>query len=197
MTGIGIAPEKTARMKTAVTTRALVDSLDAAEAASVVGILAAAEIATSEAAMGECRTRAAELDGNLETAGWDIFEAIGKLNDDRQQAAQEILAELREALSSDEHVVGLAPALTSAQARAVRLLTKPVEAPKPPIVTPPITFPEKPLALTPVAQGKKIVGQGTRQDLSLADAKKCLAELDEQVKTGQKARISVSWVIEE
>jgi len=109
-------------MKTAVTTRALVDSLDAVEPASVVGILAAAEIATSEAAMGECRTRAAELDGNLETAGWDIFEAIGKLADDRQQTAQEILAELREALSSDEHVVGLAPALTSAQARAVRLL---------------------------------------------------------------------------
>ena len=197
MTGIGITSEKTARMKTAVTTRALVDSLDAVEPASVVGILAAAEIATSEAAMGECRTRAAELDGNLETAGWDIFEAIGKLADDRQQTAQEILAELREALSSDEHVVGLAPALTSAQARAVRLLTKPVEPPNPPIVTPPITSPEKPPALTSVAKGKKIVGQGTRQDLGLADAKKCLAELDEQVKTGQKARISVSWVIEE
>jgi hypothetical protein len=131
MTGIGIVPEKTARMKTAMTTRALVDSLDAAEPASVVGVLAAAEIATSEAAMGECRTRAAELDGNLETAGWDIFEAIGKLTDDRQQAAQEILAELREALSGDEHVVGLAPALTSAQARAVRLLTKVVPPPPP------------------------------------------------------------------
>jgi predicted nucleic acid-binding protein len=197
MTGIGIAAEKTARMKTAVATRALVDSLDTAEPSAVVSILAAADIATSEAAMGECRTKAVELDGNLETAGWDIFEAIGKLTDDRQQAAQEILAELREALSSDEHVVGLAPALTSAQARAVRLLTKPVEPPKPPVVTPPITSPEKPPALTPVAQGKKIVGQGTRQDLGLADAKKCLAELDEQVKRGQKARISVSWVIEE
>ena len=164
MTGIGITSEKTARMKTAVTTRTLVDSLDAAEPASVVGILAAAEIATSEAAMGECRTRAAELDGNLETAGWDIFKAIGKLTDERQQAAQEILAELREALSSDEHVVGLAPSLTSAQAQAVRLLTKPMEMPNPAIVAPPITSPEKPPALTPVAKGKKIVGQGTRQD---------------------------------
>lgn len=197
MTGMGVASESTDRMKTAVATQTIVESLDAAEPSSVVDLLAAAEIATSEAAMGECRSKAAELEGNLETAGWDIFEAIGKLTDDRQQAAKEILAEVRQALSSDEHALALAPALTGAQAQAVRLLTKSMEPPKPPIVTPPIQPPVKPPALPPVAKGKKIVGQGTKQDLGMTDAKKCLADLDKQVKAGQTARVSVSWVIEE
>ena len=195
MTGIGIVPEKTARMKTAVATRALVDSLDAAEPSSVVGILAAAEIVTSEAAMGECRTRAAELDGNLETAGWDIFDAIGKLTDDRQQAAQEILAELREALSSDEHVVGLAPALTSAQARAVRLLTKPVEAPKPPVVTPPT--PHQPPTPPPPTPGWKVVDEGAADGLDLSKAKDKLAALERRLQGDCRIQVGISWRIEE
>jgi len=143
--------------------------------------------------MGECVGKAAELEGNLGTAGWEIFEAIGKLGDERKAAAEAILAEVQQAISSDEHVVALAPALTGAQARAVRLLTKAVETPqgKTPIVT--TVKPDKPL----VSPGKRVVGQGTKQDLSAAAAKDLLANLDKQVKAGQTARISVSWVIEE
>jgi len=182
-------------MKTAVATRVLVDSLDAAEASSVVVILAAAEIATSEAAMGECRAKAAELEGNLEAAGWDIFDAIGKLTDDRQQAAQEILVELREALSSDEHVVGLAPALTSAQARAVRLLTKPVEPPKPPIVTPPT--PHQPPTPPPPTPGWKVVDEGEADGLDLSKAKDKLAALEKKLRGDRRIQVQISWRIEE
>lgn len=189
-----LVPENTDRVKTAVATLAIVEKLYAAEPASVIGLLAKAEIATSEAAMGECAGKAAELEGNLGTAGWDIFEAIGKLTDDRKAAAEAILAEVRQALSSDEHVVPLAPALTGAQARAVRLLTKPVE---PPPVAPPVTPPAKPPVQPPVTPGKRVVNQGAKQDLSTAAAKELLTSLDKQVKAGQTARISVSWVIEE
>ena len=195
MTGIGIVPEKTARMKTAVATRALVDRLDAAEPSRVVDILARAEIATSEAAMGECRTRAGELDGNLETAGWEIFDAIGKLTDDRQQAAQEILTELRNALSSDEHVVGLAPALTIAQARAVRLLTKPVEAPTPSVVTPPT--PHQPPTPPPPTPGWKVVDEGAADGLDLSKAKDKLAALERKLQGDCRIQVRISWRIEE
>jgi hypothetical protein len=190
---LGIIPENTDRVKTVVATLAIVEKLHAAEPANVIGLLAKAVIATSEAAMGECVGKAAELEGNLGTAGWEIFEAIGKLGDERKAAAEAILAEVQQAISSDEHVVALAPALTGAQARAVRLLTKAVETPqgKTPIVT--TVKPDKPL----VSPGKRVVGQGTKQDLSAAAAKDLLANLDKQVKAGQTARISVSWVIEE
>ena len=111
MTCMGLAPEGTDRMKTALATQKLVGLVSAAEPANVVGLLARAEIATTEAAMGECRSKAAELEGNLETAGWEIFEAIGKLDDERKATAAEILADVRQALAADEHVTALAPAL--------------------------------------------------------------------------------------
>ena len=166
---LGIVPENTDRVKTAVATLAIVEKLHAAEPTNVIGLLAKADIATSEAAMGECVGKAAELEGNLGTAGWDIFEAIGKLGDERKAAAEAILAEVQQAISSDEHVMALAPTLTGAQARAVRLLTKAVEIPqpKPGVVTPPLNTPVQPL-ITP---GKRVVGQGTKQDLSAAAAK--------------------------
>ena len=83
---------------------------------------------------------------------------------------------------------------------AVRLLTKPVPPPpKPPVVVPPVDLPPVPAppVKPPQPQGKKIVGQGTKQDLTLADARQVLADLSGQVKPGQTARINVSWVIEE
>ena len=52
------------------------------------GLLAKADMATRERRMGECVGKAAELEGNLEAAGWDIFEAVGKLSDDRQAKAR-------------------------------------------------------------------------------------------------------------
>ena len=200
MTCMGLTPDTTNRMKTALATQKLMGLVSAAEAANVVGLLARAEVATTEAAMGECRSKAAELEGNLETAGWDIFEAIGKLDDERKVAAAEILADVRKALAADEHVTALAPALKGAHASAVRLLTKPVPPPpKPPVVLPPVDLPPPPTppVTPPQPQGKKIVGQGAKQDLALADARQVLTDLGGQVKPGQTARVNLNWVIEE
>jgi len=199
MTWMGIAPEATDRLKTAQATQKIVGLVSAAELANVIGLLSRTEIATTEAAMGECVEKAAELEGNLETAGWEIFEAIGKLDDERKATAAEILAEARQALAADEHVTALAPALKGAHAQAVRLLTKPVPPPKPPVVGPPVDLPPTPTppVKPPLPHGKKIVGQGAKQDLALADARQVLADLGGQVKPGQTARVNLNWVIEE
>jgi hypothetical protein len=195
MACLGLTPESTDRMKTAVATQTIVGLVVAAEPANVIGLLARAAVATSEASMGECVGKAAELEGNLETAGWEIFEAIGKLDDERKATAAEILAEVQQALAADEHVMPLAPALKGAHARAVRLLTKPVESQpaKPGVVTPPLKPPVQP----PITPGKRVVEQDTKPNLTLSAAKDLLANLDKRVKTGQAAKISVSWVIEE
>ena len=165
MTCMGLAPEATDRMKTALATQTIVGLVAAAEPANVIGLLARAEIATSEAAMGECVEKAAELEGNLETAGWEIFEAIGKLDDERKATADAILAEVRQALAADEHVTALAPALKGAHARAVRLLTKATPAPQPPVAPPIVRHRRHASGRPPVPKGKKVVGQDTKQDL--------------------------------
>ena len=153
--------------------------------------MASATVETSETAMGECVSKAPELEGNLDTAGWQTFELIRKLPEEHQATAKAILADLQKALASDEHVLELAPALRSAQAQAMRLLEKLVEVkpPKPPITPPPIEPPPK--------KEKRIVGQDSKQDLTLPAAKEVLSDLDGKLKSGQSVRVNVSWVIEE
>jgi len=188
---LGIAPDEADRMKTARTTQKLVTLLTAAEPANVVEVLARAEIATSDAAMGECVGKAAELEGNLETAGWEVFQALGELDDDRKPAAEETLSGVRQALAADEHVTALAPALKGAHAAAVRLLVKQVKSPEEPVDRP------KPPVEPPMAKGKRVVDRGTKQDLSLAEAKQTLEEVGRKVSANRTARVSVNWVVEE
>ena len=138
-------------------------------------------MATSESAMGECVGKAAELEGNLETAGWEIFEAVAKLSDDRQEKAQQVFGEVREALRSDEHALQLAPALRGAQAKAVQLLTKPIQVP----------------TLPPVKPGRREIQRGTKEGLTIAEAEACLSRLSGDLKPDQTARIYLGWVIEE
>ena len=53
-----------------------------------------------------------------------------------------------------------------------------------------------PVAL-PASKGKKVVGRDTKENLSVTDARRVLSEVEKQVKSGQNARINVSWIIEE
>jgi hypothetical protein len=156
----------------------------------LVDRLAAATIATSLAAMGESATKASELEGNLATANWEIFEALAKLVDDRREEAASILGEVRAALTSDEHVLELAPALKGAQARAVRLLTKPTKAEQANRNEPPAPGPRP-------ATGSRVIQRGEKRDLSPAAAKVFLDNLANELSDGQSARVDVNWVIEE
>ncbi|HKM53872.1 MAG TPA: hypothetical protein VJY33_10715, partial [Isosphaeraceae bacterium] len=179
-TKLGV-PADSDRMRTATATQALVERLCSAEPGAIVSLLEAAEVATSESAMGECVGKAAELEGNLETAGWEIFEAVAKLTDDRQEKARQILVEVREALQSDEHALQLAPALRGAQAKAVQLLTEPVG----------------PLLEPQVKKGRVVVKRDSKEGLTITGAEACLSRLRLDLKPGQTARINLGWVIEE
>ena len=193
MTEIGMSPDTTDRMKTAKATLSLVEKVGVTEPAAIVKLLSTANIATSEAAMGECVGKAAELEGNLDTAGWQTFELVRKLPDEHQVTAKKILNDLEEALSSYEHAIELAPALKSAQAQSMRLLEKLVEV-KPPVTKPGVTPPKiKP----PVKQEKKVVEQDSRENLTLQAAKEELDGLDSRLGPDQSVRINVSWVIEQ
>ena len=201
MTQLAVAADSSDRLKTGLATWTLMESLHNANGDDVVRLLAAADIATSETAMGECAAKAAELEGNLETAGWEIFDAIRDLTDDRSTTATAILTDVANALSSDEHVVALAPALKAAHAKAVRLLTKPTASP-PKTAEPipyvsgipmPVSTPSIPVG----GRAKRVIAEGSQQNLNLAAAQSVLDQLSKDTKAGQAVRINVSWVIEE
>ena len=134
---------------------------------AVVGVLASAEVATSESAMGECLNKAGTLAGTLDGTNWEIFEAIAGLTDERRAKAQEIRGEVRKALVSDEHVKQLAPALRGAQAKAVLMLTKPSAQPALPLPQPP----PGPGLQPEVRPGWRVVGQGSRDGLTIIAAR--------------------------
>lgn len=200
MTDLEITAESTDRMQTAVASQILIENLSTAKLDEIVSLLAEATIATSEAAMGECISKAARLEGQLNATNWESFELLQKLPPNFHSASKQILVDLKEAMMSDEHVLDLGPALNSAQARAMRLVSQAIE-------TPPTPEGETTTAETPTDNDSpppptsgaavQIIDQGTKQGLTLSAAEEILSELKARLKPAQQARVNVSWVIEE
>jgi hypothetical protein len=206
---LGVDPANSPRLTTASATASLVEKLHVSEASQVASALASAAVATTEAAMGECLSKASQLLATIESTNWEIFDAIAKLADERQAVAQSIRSSIAQALQSDEHVTALGPTLKEAQLKAVRLLTQtpppPVPVPVPvPAVTPPVagvtsvTLPgvTTPPVSKPTAT-KKILESETRSDLSIGELKKIVSDLEQKYTGKQVIKFNASWIIEE
>jgi hypothetical protein len=204
---LGVDPANSPRLATASATASLVEKLHVSEASQVVSALASAAVATTEAAMGECLSKASQLLATIESTNWEIFDAIAKLADERQSVAQSIRSSIAQALQSDEHVTALGPTLKEAQLKAVRLLTQtpppPVQVPVP-AVTPPVagvtsvTLPgvTTPPVSKPTAT-KKILESETRSDLSVSELKKILSDIEQKYTGKQVIKFNASWIVEE
>jgi hypothetical protein len=175
------------RLTTAQATAALVERLHAKPTDEVIPTLAQADIATTATAMGECLSKATSLASTLRQTSWEIFQAIQALADDRQTRANAIVAEVRQALTRDEHVLPLSSALKKAQSAAVQLLSKPVDPPPIP-PTPPIDPPK--------TKGKQVIKQGSVTNLDVKSIQDCIVELSQGLKAGQTLSLSLSWIIE-
>ena len=97
---LGIDAANADRMQTAAATLAMVGRLSDGEPADVVDVLATAQVATSESAMGECLSKAAKLVERLDATDWEIFEATARLTDERKGTADEIRTILCQGLPS-------------------------------------------------------------------------------------------------
>jgi hypothetical protein len=204
---LGVDPANSPRLATASATASLVEKLHVSEASQVVSALATAAVATTEAAMGECLSKASQLLATIESTNWEIFDAIAKLVDERQSVAQSIRSSIAQALQSDEHVTALGPTLKEAQLKAVRLLTQtpppPVQVPVP-AVTPAVagvTIVTLPGVTTPPfskpTATKKILESETRSDLSVSELKKILSGIEQKYPGKQVIKFNASWIVEE
>ncbi|MBL8888645.1 MAG: phage resistance protein [Planctomycetaceae bacterium] len=188
---LGFDPVNSARLTTASATASLVEKLHVSDASQVVSALASAAVATTEAAMGECLSKAAQLVATIDSTNWEIFDAIAKLNDERQAVAQSIRSSITQALQSDEHVTSLGPALKEAQLKAVRLLTLPTPPPPP---LPPTPLPPLP---SPPLPGVIIVERGDRSDLSVSELESIVEDIKQKYTSGEIVKFHVRWVVEQ
>lgn len=187
-----LAVTESPRLKTAQATAALAERLNAGDGDGLVGVLASAEVATSEAAMGTCLKHAPELAATLDAFNWEILDAVGRLGDGRREGADEVRRLVREALTADEHALALAPALKEAQSKAVRLLTQATPPPAPEVVPPrkeAVVVP--PLKVTP-----RTVSSGEKADLTLVEAAEQLERLKKEQTAGRSVTVSLAWKIE-
>jgi hypothetical protein len=189
LAGLGITDAP--RLKTAQATLALVDRLHATDNDGVVGVLASAQVATSEAAMSACLAKGAELAATLDAFNWEILDAVGRLDDERQAGATEVSRTVHEAMTADEHAVPLAPALKEAQSRAVRLLTKSTPSPR-------TTTPSTRVTPQPGPGGNRgSVREGEKAGLNLSEARRQLEQLEAEAQAGRKVTVDLAWRIVE
>ncbi len=197
MTCMGLAPEATDRMKTALATQKLVGLVSRPSRPTSSACWPAPRLPRARRRWASAWSKAAELEGNLETAGWEIFEAIGKLDDERKATADAILADVRQALAADEHVTALAPALKGAHARAVRLLTKVV----PPIAArlAAVVRRRRHLRSTPSshARARRLSAREPSRTWRSPTPGRCWPTWVGRSSRGRPPAINVSWVIEE
>lgn len=116
---------QTKRGRTAKAVQTLLERIAAAEPEATIDVFAAAPSDTSDPAMGRSLAQASAIVGALTSTAWNLFEAVGRLNDERHAAGQAIRARVGEALEADELAVPLSAALKRAQDDAVALLTPP------------------------------------------------------------------------
>jgi hypothetical protein len=177
---LGVA--ESSRLQTAQATLSLVERLNAGDGDALVGVLASAQVATSEAAMGACLKHAAELAATLDAFNWEILDAVGRLGNGRGGGAAEVQRLVREALVADEHALALAPALKGAQSKAVRLLTQATPRPDPKVVVP---------LPTP-----RTVSHGEKAGLTLSEAAEQLERLKKEQSAGRTVTVSLAWKVE-
>lgn len=184
METFGVDPAKAPRMKTARHVQALVDNLASADPDQLLEALVSAPVATSEEAMGNAGTKAAELVQGLRNIQVKVLTGIRDLPAERRSEAEPVLDRLRDALSRDELAMGLLPETQRAQDEAVKVLTRP-EAPAPPPPAP------------PSQPGWKVVERDSREGLDAASAKELFETLQERLRGPGERRLRLQWTVEE
>jgi hypothetical protein len=119
---LGTAGVISTRLKTAQTTKSIVDALSQSTGDGFLLAMIGAEIFSSDQAMGTSFKKAADIVESLSRANWELLEAILRLTDNRKMAADAIWISVRDAFQRDELAVAIGPALADAQSRAVKLL---------------------------------------------------------------------------
>jgi hypothetical protein len=181
METFGVDPDVAPRLRTARHVLALVEELAATEPERALEILEAAQIATSEEAMGNAGKRAAAVVLGLRSASVSVLTGMKEIRDERRPRAEAVLDRLREALSRDELAIGLVAEVERAVAEAVKILTKPAPVPPPPLAVP----------------GWKVIERESRAGLDVGGAEELFETLRGRLRAQAERRLRLEWVLEE
>jgi hypothetical protein len=183
---------KSERVRTAKAVKALLAACEGKEPTPIVGAVANAKIETNCTTMGKSLKSAKAVLGCLRTTRWDLFTAVGQLQDERKVESDRLIQDVCTWLKMDEHALvgGLASKLSDAEGRAIKLLTPPKPVIVPPTVLP-LVDPPKP------KPGWKAVGSGNKSRLKHAESVSEAESLLQKLQQNTKLRLTIQWTLEE
>ena len=179
------------RVRTAKSVKALLAACDNKEPTALVGAIAQAKLETNSTSMGKGLKSAKTLLDCLRTTKWELFSAVGQIHDHRKTEAEVLIEDVWSWLKTDEHALagGLASKLSTAEGRAIKLLTPPKMMERD-VILPPIDPPKPKLGLKQIGSGGK--ARMSNRD-SISETKSLLHKLEENA----KLRLTVQWTLEE
>ena len=194
--GRGIPPATADRFRTASAAHSLLAALDRVEDDALVSTLAAADVQTSPAAMGQCLKSAHDVTGALAAGEWQVFDRTDQLPEPYHERVQEIATSLDEALRRDEHVTPFVGVLRGCRTRALDLMIEAANAPPPPIPSrPPVPEPptrpdgpERPDSVAPSAT----TGHRT---VAAAEIRTVFEEIENAARETGATRVEIRWTI--
>ena len=198
---LGLEPASSQRMATIVTARQLVNSVATLAGTELIEAIARMQMPTSAEALGMAIAQSPRLAAALGAITWPLHEAASGVRGPLQANAERIVGALRTAVMTDEHAVPLRDAVDTFNREAGALVASampsaavPPAATTPPPAAPGVTTPPQP---RPAPAGRRIVTQGSRQNLDPAAARDVLAEIERQATASRKVTVEITWIVDE
>ncbi|MQM38298.1 hypothetical protein KBTX_02308 [wastewater metagenome] len=183
---LGLDPGSSQRRRSVEAARTILERITQAEENEVIRALAQTDIPGSTTAVGACIGKAGELAETLEQSGaWDLFQRLAELPAEWTAEAESIMSPVHDALTRDEHVLPLTPAVDEAQRSALDLMTRAARGGGTP----------SPTSRPPNAPNRRAVKRD-RQQVSASEVDEVFRALKAELSgVSASATIEVSWTI--
>ncbi|MDR3405897.1 MAG: DUF6079 family protein [Chthoniobacter sp.] len=199
----GLEPRSFSRVQTTSEAVVLLKALkNTAGELPFVKALITHQLATKPLVLSHSMKTAENVRRAVETIQWALFKALQAVTDARATSAKAMVAELSDAFTRDEIVVGFQAKSTDLVNRAVELLaatpTPPPLPPGPPIIEPPEVIPPQPPPITKRVRRSQIKEDGIppwvpedQRSLALVEVKvpRATGGTEQIVVTGTTARL--------
>ena len=169
------------RLQNAEKAVALLDALKGKEGAELIAELANVQPVTSLQALAKSISSSARVAQSIQGNNWALLKNVWDIGDDEGTRLKQRVSD---AVTADELVTPLSDTLLQSQVDATNIITS--RKPPTPVSPNPIPVINKP--------GRRILKEGKKSDIDLAEAKVLFSQIEQDLKPGQKLDISYTIV---
>jgi hypothetical protein len=162
------------------------------------------QLPTSAEAVGIAIAQSGKLKAAIDCISWPLLDTVKAIKGPLETEAASVLGTLKAAATADEHAATLKTAIDAFNRDAASLVARALPIAVPPVVVPPTPRPAggevpQPVSPPPVqpSAGRRIVKQGSRQNLDPASARRLLEEIEQDAGGARKASVEITWTIDE